>query len=193
MSPDASGSQTSKTDRAVSITVNYVLVLGITAVLISGLLVGAGGYVQDQRENVVREELSVVAEQLAAGIDDADRLARAHDRSVVDDSRTVRIGVDLPTRVAGESYRIEVRTVSTPGEQPARHGLTLRSSSTRVSVTLSISTVVGMKNGSVGGGQVIVRLDTGGPTLVLEGGDASGSLSLDTPRVDGGGSGDTQL
>lgn len=190
MSPDTSGP---RPDRAVSITVNYVIVLGITAVLISGLLVGAGGYVQEQRENVVREELSVIAEQVAAGIDDADRLARAHERSVVTDSRTVRVGVDLPNRVAGESYRIEVRNTSGPGEQPTRQALTLRSSSTRVSVTLRISTVVGLRNGSVNGGWVVVRLDTGESTLVLEDGTASGSLSLDTPRVDGGGWRETHL
>ena len=187
MNPDTSGHRASRTDRAVSITVNYVIVLGITAVLISGLLVGAGGYVQEQRENVVHEELSVVAEQVAAGIDDADRLARAHERSVVTDSRTVRVGVDLPNRVAGESYRIEVRNAPVPAEQPARQELTLRSSSTRVSVTLSIATLVGVRNGSVDGGLVVVRFDTGGSTLVLEDGNASGSLSLDRPEIDGSG------
>jgi hypothetical protein len=193
MSPDTSGHRASRPDRAVSITVNYVIVLGITAVLISGLLVGAGGYVQEQRESVVREELSVVAEQVAAGIDDADRLARAHERAVVTGSRTVRVGVDLPNRVAGESYRIEVSNVSVPGEQPTRQELTLRSSSTRVSVTLSISTLIGVQNGSVNGGWVAVRLDTKGSTLVLEDGNASGTLSLDSPRVDGGGWEETQL
>ena len=171
---------TSRTDRAVSITVNYVIVLGITAVLISGLLVGAGGYVQDQRESVVREQLSVVAEQVAAGIDDADRLARAGEGAVVNGSRSVRIGVDLPTRVAGESYRIEVTEVPTPAGQPTRHALTLQSVSTRVSVTLSISTLVDVQDGSVNGGWMVVRLDAG-PTLVLDDGDASGSLSLDRP------------
>lgn len=174
-------------DRAVSITVNYVIVLGITAVLISGLLVGAGGYVQEQRESVVREELSVVAEQVAAGIDDADRLARADGGYVLDGSRSVRVGVDLPDRVAGESYRIEVTELSKPPNQPVRHELTLRSSSTRVSVTITISTLVDLQEKSVGPGRMTVRLDTGGPTLVLDDGDGSGSLSLDTPRVDGDG------
>jgi hypothetical protein len=46
MSPGSPGPTARQgADRAVSITVNYVIVLGITAVLISGLLVGAGGYV----------------------------------------------------------------------------------------------------------------------------------------------------
>jgi len=169
MSPD---------DRGVSITVNYVIVLAITAVLVSGLLVGAGGYVQDQRTIVVREELTVVAEQLAAGIDDADRLSRADARS-----RSVRVGVNLPARVAGESYRIAVTNLSTPADQPARHELTLRSSGSEVSVTLTISTLVGLDEGSVSGGWVVVRLDGG--TLALSNGARSGSLSLAEPAVGG--------
>ena len=165
----------SRTDRAVSITVNYVIVLGITAVLVSGLLVGAGGYVQDQRTSVVREELTVVAEQLAAGISDADRLARADAQS-----RSVRVGVTLPARVAGESYRITVTNRSTPGSEPMRHELRLQSSGTDVSVTLTVSTLVGLEEGSVDGGWVVVELDAGS-TLVLTDGDPSGSLSLVRP------------
>ncbi|GGJ00199.1 hypothetical protein GCM10008995_07550 [Halobellus salinus] len=166
----------SRPGRAVSITVNYVIVLGITAVLVSGLLVGAGGYVQDQRTSVVREELTVVAERLAAGIADADRLARADAQS-----RSVRVGVRLPARVAGESYRITVTTRSTPGEGPMRYALTLRSSGTDVRVTLTTSTLVGIEEGSVSGGWVVVRADAGDSTLVLADGDPSGSLSLAPP------------
>lgn len=167
-----------RADRAVSITVNYVIVLGLTAVLVSGLLVGAAGYVQQQRTNVVREELTVVAEQLAAGIGDADRLAR-----VGAPPRSVRVGVSLPPRVAGESYRIEVTERTTPAGQPARHDLTLRSASTDVSVTLTISTLVDLDEGSVDGGWVVVRLDSG--ELVLSDGDPSGSLSLAAPTPGG--------
>ncbi len=169
-----------RTDRAVSITVNYVIVLAITAVLVSGLLVGAGGYVQDQRTNVVREELTVVAEQLTAGIDDADRLSRAEA-----ESRSVRVGVNLPTRVAGESYRIEVTELPTPAGQPTRHELRLRSAESDVGVTLTISTLVDLDEGSVNGGWVVIRLDAAGPTLVLSDGDPPGSLSLSEPNVGG--------
>jgi hypothetical protein len=166
---DAPGS-----DRAVSITVNYVIALSITAVLISGLLIGAGTYVENQRDQVVREELAVVAEQLAAGIDDADRLAR----TAADPG--VRVGVDLPRRVAGESYRVEVTELSAPGSQPGRYELTLRSAGSGVSVTLTVSTLEPMTETSVNGGWVVVELDTvgGTDTLVVTDGDPSGRLSL---------------
>ena len=178
MTDDASRRAGARADRAVSITVNYVIVLGITAVLISGLLVGAGGYVQEQRESVVREELSVVAEQVAAGIDDADRLAAAYPRN-----RSVRVGVDLPGRVAGESYRIQVTELTAPTNQPARHELTLRSTGTRVSVTLTVSTSVDLDERSVNGGWVVVRLDGG--ELVVATGDSSRTLALADPAAGG--------
>ncbi|MGQ4554661.1 DUF7266 family protein [Halobellus sp. GM3] len=172
------GGAADRSDRAVSITVSYVIALGITAVLISGLLVGAGGYVESQRDSVVREELSVVGEQLAAGIDDADRLSRS-----TATSRSVRVGVDLPRRVAGESYRIDVAEVSDPPDQPGRYELTLRPTRSDVSVTLTVSTIVPLREGSTGGGWTVVRLDTSGadPRLVLEDGDPSASLSLVRP------------
>jgi hypothetical protein len=180
MSSDGPRRTASRDDRAVSITVNYVIVLGITAVLISGLLIGAGGYVQDQRTNVVREELTVIAEQLAAGIDDADRLSRAEARS-----RSVRVGVSLPARVAGESYRIAVDNVSTPGQKPMAYELRLRSTGSDVSVTLRLSTLVALDERSVNGGWVVVRLDASESTLVVESGDPSGSLSLAEPSAEG--------
>jgi hypothetical protein len=167
-------------DRAVSITVNYVIALAITAVLISGLLIGAGGYVEDQREAVVREELRVVGEQLIAGIGDADRLSR------VGDAGAVRVGIDLPERVAGETYLIEVTEVRPSGSNPSRHDLTLRSSRTDVSVTLTISTLVDLEETSVTGGWTAVRLDTGGAAhaLVLAEGNASSTLALTAPEAD---------
>ncbi|MFB6252623.1 MAG: hypothetical protein ABEI27_13245 [Halobellus sp.] len=169
-------------NRAVSITVNYVIALAITAVLISGLLIGAGGYVQDQREAVVREELRVVAEQLVAGIDDADRLAR------VGDAGTARVGVDLPERVAGETYLIEVTEVRAPGANPSRHDLRLRSSQTDVTVTLTTSTVVDLTETTATGGWTVVRLDTegGSQALVLAEGNASSTLALTAPEANPG-------
>ena len=62
-----------------------------------------------------------------------------------------------------------------------RYALTLRSSGTDVRVTLTTSTLVGIEEGSVSGGWVVVRADAGDSTLVLADGDPSGSLSLAPP------------
>lgn len=88
-------------DRAVNTTVGYVLTLGISSLLIVGLLVTAGGFVEDQRQRTVRQELSVVGQQVASDLSGADRLVRVGGSEV-----TVRSS--LPGEVTGINYRVEV-------------------------------------------------------------------------------------
>ncbi|WP_336021738.1 DUF7266 family protein [Halobellus salinisoli] len=177
-SEDRTRRDRARSDRAVSITVNYVIALSITAVLISGLLISGSGYVENERDRVVREELEVIAEQLAAGIDDADRLSRS-----TESPPELRVGVDLPDRVASESYRIEITELSTAGTDPERYELTLRSAQSDVSVTLTVSTLLEVNETSVSGGWVAIELDTGGggETLVVSEGGGANALSLSRP------------
>lgn len=88
-------------DRGVSVTVNYVLSLAITTVLISGLLFATANIMEDRRETVLRGELEVVGERISAGIETADRLHRTGAGELV-------LEVAAPDRVAGEGYAIEV-------------------------------------------------------------------------------------
>lgn len=88
-------------DRGVSVTVNYVLSLAITAVLISGLLFATANIMEDRQETVLRGELDVVGERISAGIETADRLHRTGAEEVI-------LEVAAPDRVAGEGYAIEV-------------------------------------------------------------------------------------
>ncbi|KPN31415.1 hypothetical protein SY89_02161 [Halolamina pelagica] len=71
-------------DRAVSTTLAYTLTLSITAVLVSGLLIAGGGLIEDQREAITRDELTVSGQQLAGGLEDADRLAGAAENGIVE-------------------------------------------------------------------------------------------------------------
>jgi len=174
--PRSRSAECARRDRGVSVTVNYVIALSITAVLISGLLIAGSGYVENERDRVVREELEVVAEQLAAGIDDADRLARATTATP-----ELRVGVDLPDRVASETYRIEITNQSVLGTQPFRYELTLRSAQSDVSVTLTVSTLVPLSETSVNGGWVVVELDGGEGALVVSEGGGANALSLSRP------------
>lgn len=89
-------------DRGVSTAINYVLTLGITTILVSGLLLAAGGAVDDRRESTARTTLEVVGQRLAANLMSADRLAGTSG------VRTVSLNVDLPARVAGSGYTIRV-------------------------------------------------------------------------------------
>lgn len=89
--------------RAVSTALGYVLVLGITAILVSGLLVAAGGFVEDQRDRVVRSELEVVGQQVASGVSAADRLVAAGDSDTRLNAR-----LRLPERVADRQYSVRI-------------------------------------------------------------------------------------
>lgn len=137
-------------DRAVSTTLGYVLTLGITMLLITGLVAAAGTYVETQREQVIRSELTVIGEQLSADLAAVDRLARTWgtDREVVTRQ--------IPAEVAGTSYTVEVVNPGPPGS-----GSYLRLTSTdpelTVEVDLELNTAIA--GGSVGGGDLEIVYD----------------------------------
>lgn len=89
------------TDRGVSTTVGYVIALGITTVLISGLLVATGGVVDGQQERTTRNALDVLGQRIASNLQAADRLAES-------DAATVAVEIRLPTRIAGSGYTVTV-------------------------------------------------------------------------------------
>ncbi len=90
-------------DRGVSSVLGYALSLAIVTILITGIFAGMGGTVQNEREKVIRSELTVLGNRIAADIGAADRLA-----SVKNGSVTVRITTTLPTTVAGKAYTIQI-------------------------------------------------------------------------------------
>jgi hypothetical protein len=92
------------TDRAVSVTVNYVLTITIATLLLSLLFVSAGGLIESQTEETIRSELEVLGQQLAADIESADRLATVAEGGDAE----VRIETRLPHRVAGTEYTIDI-------------------------------------------------------------------------------------
>ncbi|WP_363465778.1 DUF7266 family protein [Halogeometricum borinquense] len=154
----------SKRNRGVSTTLGYVLTLSITAVLVSGLLIGTGQYVDDQRRQVADRELSVLSERIAARTADIDRMARAGDGT-----NEVRVRIDLPRTVAGEPYRIEVSepTVTTP----RTHDITLTTGQTDQSVTVSLRTGLDIEAESLSGGNLVVVYNPADGRLSFESGD----------------------
>lgn len=89
------------TDRAVSVTLSYVLTLAITTILVTGLLLSTGSLVEDQRESAARSELRVVGERIAASLMSADRLAQSGATTVVSEATA-------PDRVAGFRYTVSL-------------------------------------------------------------------------------------
>ncbi|MDS0298480.1 hypothetical protein NDI76_06980 [Halogeometricum sp. S1BR25-6] len=163
-------------DRAVSTTLGYVLTLVITAVLVSGLLVGTGQYVDGQRDRVVDRELSVLGERIAARTADADRMVRAGDGA-----EAVRLRVDLPRTVAGGSYRVEVSDSPGVAGTPAAHDVTLTSGDGGRSATVRVRTGTDVENGTLAGGNLVIAYDPATERLVFESGDDAGPAFDLTP------------
>ncbi|QSG05906.1 DUF7266 family protein [Halapricum desulfuricans] len=140
-------------DRAVSTTVNYVLGLSITFLLITGLFLAGGNFVQDQRETSIETELQVVAEQLAADVESADQLVQTTENGTVVVERSV------PSRVSGTGYTIAVEGGSDPR-------LVLTSNDPEIEVTAQFSNRTAVQPTRITGGPIQVT-ETGGQ-LVLE-------------------------
>ncbi|WP_254823723.1 DUF7266 family protein [Haloglomus halophilum] len=139
-------------DRAVSTTVGYTLSLGISALLISGLLIAGGGFLQDQRVTSTRSELTVIGHQIAADIASADRL-------VGTDASNIRVQRNLPDRVTGSAYTVEVVT---SGETH----LLLTSAEPEVTVRVDVQTQFisnGLEATSVDGGDIQVAFEENDP------------------------------
>lgn len=136
--------------RAVSTALGYVLTLGISMLLITGLVAGAATYVEDQREQVIRSELTVIGEQLSSDLAAVDRLAQTWgtDREVV-----IR---HLPADVAGTTYTVEVVNPGPPGSGSYLE-LTTSDPAVTVTVDLELDTTIG--DGSVDGGAVEIVYD----------------------------------
>lgn len=143
-------------DRAVSPVFGYALTLSVSTLLVAGLLMAAGGFVDTQREQTSRNEMEVIGHQVAADIAAADRLNRTEGASPSE----LSIKRTVPTRIVGSSYRIHVRA---DGEGPTDPYLELRTTDPEVTVTVGIAVPPGtnVATSSVDGGEIVVEVDNG--------------------------------
>lgn len=162
------------TDRAVASTVNYVLAIALTTILISGLLVTASGYVDDRRERAVRTELETVGNMLAAEIAEADRLSQQ--------GMNVTLRADQPELSTAASYTASLRT-----DCPHDACLELRSTDPQVTVVVPVANETPLSLGRVtdgwtissngtGATEPVPNTDTVGPNIGI-GSGVSGRLS----------------
>lgn len=88
-------------DRGVSITVTHVLTVGITTILISGLLIGAGSMLEGERQQSAEASLETIGERLANEVSNVDRLAN--------ESETMTVETSHQREVSGSTYTVELR------------------------------------------------------------------------------------
>lgn len=143
-------------DRGVSPVFGYALTLSVSTLLIAGLLMAAGGYVDTQREQTSENELEVIGHQIAADIAAADRLNRTDGA----DPDELTITRTVPQRVVGSSYRIHIRTDSNGPTDPY---LELITSNPEVTVTvgLAVAPSTDVTESSADGGRIAIEVDSG--------------------------------
>jgi hypothetical protein len=136
--------------RGVSAVFGYVLTLGISTLLVSGLIIAAGGFVDNQRELTSRSELRVIGQQVSGDIAAADRLVRSGG------STRTEITRQIPERAVGSQYTVAVRT---DGGGPTPAYLELRTVRPEVTVEVGIANETVVAGSEVGGGEIVVRYD----------------------------------
>lgn len=134
-------------ERGVSPVFGYVLTLGISTLLVSGLLIAAGGFVDQQRELTTESELRVIGQQVSADIAAADRLARTDGASEISVTR------QIPEQVVGSQYSLSVETDANGPTQPY---LQLRTVRPNVTVQVGLTNQTAVAESRVGGGEIEV-------------------------------------
>jgi len=89
-------------NRAVSIAITHALTLAITAVLISGLLIGAGQLLDQQENRVTRAQFDEIGGDVLSHVNSLDRLDRTGAQV------NVTVEPSYPSRVVGEPYQINI-------------------------------------------------------------------------------------
>jgi len=147
------------TDRAVSIALSYVLVTSITVILVGGLIIAGGSFVEDQRDNVVEQELQVIGNQLAGNVEQVDRMVTADPTTTGPGAAAVN--ETFPERVSGASYTIEM--TSDGGDSQ----LELTATQVDVSVEVALTVDTAVENSSATGGRVDAYYDQAEQELVI--------------------------
>ncbi len=138
--------------RAVSTAISHVLTIGITAVLITGLVIGTSGFIQTERDRATEQEIAVVSERLADELEQLDGL-------VATSSDTVRVRTSHPRRIAGSRYTVTLTDSLSrcDGDAPC---LVLAADATDARVVVSVNVDNAVTESTVSGGQLSFVYDS---------------------------------
>ena len=147
-------------DRGVSPVFGYVLTLAVSTLLVGGLLVSAGGFIDDQRRNTAESELRVIGQQISADIAAVDRLNRTAG------AENITVGRSVPRTVVGSQYTIRV----VHGGGPTDPHLELSTVRPEVTVEVDIASKSTVQpDAAAHGGEIAVEVTcdpTCGPVVV---------------------------
>lgn len=135
-------------NRGVSAVLGYVMTIGIMTLLITGLLLAGGGYVQTEQDRSIRAEFEVIGNRVAADIAAVDRLALA-----TGPSGEAELVTDLPPRAAGTPYQITISPE--PGSENVSF-INISAMDAAVSVEVKVKSATPVASNTVLGGDVRV-------------------------------------
>jgi hypothetical protein len=143
-------------DRAVTPAVTHALTIGISAILITGLMVGAGGLLDNQRTYVVENGLENVGGAVTGELVRIDQF----DTDGVD--ADVTFTTDHPERVGGRTYNV----VLEPGSPQSTLSLDATGES-ELTVRYRFANETSVCESAVDGGEITVAFDVSEPCLEL--------------------------
>jgi hypothetical protein len=157
--------------RAVSVAVTHVLTIGITTVLVTGLLIAAGGVLDTERDRAAREELKTIGDRIGSELASVERASTpgADERIVVE--------TEHPSRVSGSGYtvRLEPGGGGTPCDvtrlDNASACLVLTATGMNEEVVVPVDVDRSSVNaGAVNGGdlRIVYESDGSNPTITIE-------------------------
>lgn len=101
-------------DRGVSIALTHALTLAITTILVGGLLLSSGPFLEAQEQRVSQDQLSEIGSNVATQVATLDRLADSGD------DVTTTVTVQYPNRIVDtHTYTVELRTIDDGGDERA--------------------------------------------------------------------------
>ncbi len=142
-------------ERGVASTVSYTLAIGITIVLVAGLVFSMGGLFEDQRERAIDAELRTITEGIATELVATDRAADRVGEGMI------ATRIDGPALLAGQGYSVSVDDCDDSDQTCIE--ITTVSASHTVAVNLTTSA-----SGTSSGGTMWIVVTDGELTLAEE-------------------------
>jgi hypothetical protein len=135
-------------DRGASTVLSYVLTVAVTSILVGLLIIAGSSFVDNQQQLAVEQELTVIGNQIAGDLEQADRLVRAS-RS---DAPTVMINESFQGHVSGVPYSITLESTDPPQ-------IVLQTANPDVSVAINATVRTDISESAIAGGPVSVYFD----------------------------------
>lgn len=153
-------------DRGVSVAITHVLTVGITAILISGLLLGSSSLLETEQERSTDAALETIGERIANEVASVDQTASTGD--------TVEVHTSHQRYVTGSQYTVTLEDSACASDRyplvDSGPCLVLDSRGEDVTVAVPLSVEADVDEGvSVTGGPIVIIHESTG-TITLEDG-----------------------